>query len=39
MFFESAQKVAKYYGYFCKKNGHQNLSKIFKSGHTAAAFS
>ena len=32
---KSAQKVAKYLGYFGEKKYCQNLSKIFQSGHTA----
>ena len=31
---KSAQKVAKYFGYFGEKKYCQNLSKIFQSGHT-----
>ena len=32
-FFKIAQKVATYFGYFCKKNCKTNLSKIAQSGH------
>ena len=34
MFFKIGQKVAKYFGYFCKKSCFQNLSKITQSGRT-----
>ena len=30
-----AQSVTKYLGYFCKKIGKQEFSKIAQSGHTA----
>ena len=33
-FFKLAPNVTKYLGFFCKKCGHQDLSKIVKSGHT-----
>ena len=38
-FFCVAQKDTKYLGYFCKKSGHHELSRITQSGHTAFAFS
>ena len=34
MFFEKAQKVTKYLGYFCNKIYCQEIPKISKSGHT-----
>ena len=34
MFFKIGQKVAKYFGYFCKKSCLQNLSKITQFGRT-----
>ena len=33
--FKTAQKANIRLGYFCKKNCHQELSKIAQSGHTA----
>ena len=33
--FKTAQTVSKHLGYFCKKNCHQELSKIAQSAYTA----